>query len=89
MWLRAYDTVHVSSVQPENIRPGQEFEINDAAGEVLLKAHPGLFAVVGAHTEAKAEPAPQNKAELPPENKSEPAAEGAPEPMSRRSVPRR
>lgn len=67
MKLRAYDTVHVSTVRAENLRPGEEFEIGDAAGEELLKAHPGLFAVVEG---AKAEPAPSNKAEPAPENKT-------------------
>jgi hypothetical protein len=74
MRLRAYDTVHISSVQPDNIRPGQEFEISDSAGDDLLKAHPGLFAVVSA-PEAKADPAaPQNKAEPGPDNKAPIAA---------------
>lgn len=83
MKLRAYDTVHVSSVRSENLRPGEEFEISDAAGADLLKAHPGLFAVVSRDAGQKAAPAPQNKAEPAPANKSEP------EPVSRRSVPRR
>ena len=87
MRLRAYDTVHASAVRAENIRPGEEFEIGDAAGEELLKAHPGLFAVVSGGTEAKSEPAPANKAEPAPENKSEGMAPiAAP---ARRSVPRR
>lgn len=81
MRLRAYDTVHVSSVKSENLRPGEEFEVPDADGEVLLKAHPGLFAIV----EGKSAPAPANKAEPEPENK-EAAPISAP---TRRTVPRR
>lgn len=84
MRLRAYDTIHVSSVQAENIRPGQEFEISDSAGDDLLKAHPGIFAVLSRDADAKAEPAPENKAEPAPENKSEPEPIAAPT----RRVPR-
>jgi hypothetical protein len=88
MRLRAYDTVHVSSVQAENIRPGQEFEISDSAGDDLLKAHPSLFAVVSRDApEEKAAPAPENKAEPAPENKAAPIAAGPVSGPARR-VPR-
>lgn len=87
MRLRAYDTVHVSAARAENIRPGEEFEISDAAGEELLKAHPGLFARVSAGAAEKAEPVlPENKAEPAPENKTAAAPIAVPE---RRSIPRR
>ena len=82
MRLRAYDTFSVSSVKADPIRPGEEFEIGDAAGADLLKAHPGMFAVVGG---AKAEPEAQNKAEPAPANK----AEAPPISATRRSMPRR
>lgn len=88
MRLRAYDTVHVSSVQAENIRPGQEFEIGDAAGEDLLKAHPGLFAVLSRSTETKAEGEPQNKAEPAPENKAAAPVSSRDTATSTRRVPR-
>lgn len=84
MRLRAYDTVHVSSVKAENLRPGEEFDIGDAAGEELMKAHPGLFAVVSRAAEAKAEPAAENRAEPEPDNKTVSAPVTA-----NRSVPRR
>lgn len=93
MRLRAYDTVHVSSVKAENLRPGEEFEVSDAAGDDLLKAHPGLFAVVSRDSEAKAEPAADNKAADDPENKAESAPENkttaAPTAATRQRVPRR
>lgn len=81
MRLRAYDTISISAVKADPIRPGEEFEIGDAAGEELLKVHPGKFALV----EAKAAPASQNKAEPAPENK----AEAPPISATRRGGPRR
>lgn len=85
MKLRAYDTISITSVKADPIRPGEEFEIGDAAGEELLKAHPTQFAVVTGAADAKAEPAPENKAEPAPDNKTE----RAPISATRRSVPRR
>jgi hypothetical protein len=73
MRLRAHDQVHVSSVKAESLRPGEEFEVSDAAGADLIKAHPGLFEEVrstASATDQKAEPAPTNKAEPEPENKT-------------------
>jgi hypothetical protein len=69
MRLRARDQIHISSVQADSIRPGQEFEVSDAAGNELLKAHPARLERVGAPA-ANAEPAPKNKAETKPANKT-------------------
>lgn len=77
MQLRALEQIHVSAVQADTIRPGQNFEISDAAGQDLLKKHPTKFERVDAdgpvHAEAaeKSEPPPQNKAEPAPTNKSD------------------
>lgn len=69
MRLRAYDTIHISAVRADNIRPGDEIDVSDATGAELMKAHPGIFAIV---SQEKAEPEPQNKAEpAAPENKAE------------------
>jgi hypothetical protein len=35
MLMKAIDTLHVSAVGPENIQPGQTFEINDGDGAIL------------------------------------------------------
>lgn len=66
MKLKALDQLHISSVQPDSLRPGQEFEVSDAVGADLMKAHPTKVQQVG----EKAEEAPQNKAEQDPENKA-------------------
>ena len=52
MKLKAKDTLHVSSVKPDNIQPNEEFEINDADGKSLVER--------GLATEVK--PAPKPKA---------------------------
>lgn len=41
MKLRALDQVHVSSVQADSLRPGQEFEVSDVLGEQMMKSLPG------------------------------------------------
>lgn len=86
MKLRAYDQMNISSVRPDTIRPGEEFEVSDATGEELMKAHPGKFADVSAADKpaAKRAAAPSNKAEPAPDNK----ADDAPTPISARRVPR-
>lgn len=71
MRLKALDQVHVSAVQADSLRPGQAFDVSDAAGAELLKAHPDKFAEVKAPAE-KAEPEPRNKAEPAPPNKAAP-----------------
>ena len=35
MLMKAIDTLHVSAVGPDNIQPGQTFEINDGDGAIL------------------------------------------------------
>lgn len=64
MKLKAIDTLHVSSVRPENLLAGEEFEVSEAVGQSLVDR--GLAAEV----KAKAAPAPQNKAEPAPKNKA-------------------
>jgi hypothetical protein len=82
MRLKAHDTMHISSVKADSIRPGEEFETSDAAGEDLLKAHPDKFTRLDdakaageakAKPDAKAEPNPKNKAEEAPPNKADTA----------------
>lgn len=74
MKLKALDQIHISSVQSDSLRPGQEFVVSDAAGAELLKFHSDKLAHVGdEEPTVKAEPAPTNKTEAPPENKAESA----------------
>lgn len=68
--LKVTDQIHVSSVQANSLRPGQEIVVTNAVAEELLKKHAGCFADLGdadepaAEAEEKAEPsAPDNKAE--------------------------
>lgn len=70
MKMKSLDTIHVSAVKPDSLRPGEEFEISDAAGAELMKAHPSKFEVVQEKSSEKAEPAPKNKAESAPANKA-------------------
>lgn len=62
MKLKAIDTLHVSSVGPDNIVPGQEFEVSDDTGDQLVAR--GLASEVKSAVvaENKAAPAPTNKA---------------------------
>jgi hypothetical protein len=87
MQLRALVQIHISSVKPDTIRPGEVFECSDFAGDELMKRHPSKFERVDGELPAdhlanqekvtepmsaeKAEPAPQNKAEPAPQNKSD------------------
>lgn len=73
MKLKAIDQLHVSSVQPDSLRPGQEFEVSDLQGEQLLKAHPDKVELADATAQAKEPNAPADgaKAELAPLNKAE------------------
>lgn len=59
MKLTATDTLHVSSVGPENIAPGAEFEVSDDIGRQLVDR--GL---------AKGAKAPANKMQAAPQNKA-------------------
>ena len=54
MKLKALDTIHISSVGPDNILPGGHFEVSDADGESLISR--GLAVAV------KADAPPANKA---------------------------
>lgn len=87
MQLRALSQIHISSVRPDTIRPGEVFECSDFAGAELMKRHPGKCEQVADELPAdqlanqekvtdpvsaeKAEPAPQNKAEPAPVNKAD------------------
>lgn len=71
MKLRALDQIHVSSIQPDSLRPGQEIEVSAALGAELLKKHPATFESIEADDGGeKADPAPSNKAEDAPANKA-------------------
>jgi hypothetical protein len=61
MLMKAIDTLHVSAVGPDNIEPGQTFEINDGDGAILHER--GLAVPVeGGAVEADPDPAPTPKA---------------------------
>lgn len=74
------DQIHISAVQNDTLRPGQEFIVSDSLGNQLLQAHPYTLRKTGNDQPApaaeygpviaKAEPAPKNKAERKPKNKS-------------------
>ncbi len=63
--MKAIDTLHISSVGPENIAPGEEFDVSTGVADDLESR--GLAKRVGASKEAPA--APENKMEAAPENK--------------------
>lgn len=69
MKLRALDQVHVSSVQADSLRPGQEFEVSDTLGAQLLKSLPGRIERV-----TEADDPPSEKAEQDHPNKAIAAA---------------
>lgn len=72
--MKATDTLHISSVGPDNIAPGGEFEVSSAIADDLEAR--GLAKRVGA---AKAEAsAPENKMEPAAENKAAVSAATAP-----------
>lgn len=75
MRLKALDQIHVSAVQADSLRPNQEFDVSDAAGADLMKAHPGKFEQLDepepTSAAEKAEPPVKNKDEgAPSKNKS-------------------
>jgi hypothetical protein len=72
MRLKALDQMHVSAVKTDSLRPGEEFEISDSAGDDLLKAHPTKFRRLDAPAAVKADPPPKNKALAAPANKAAP-----------------
>jgi len=67
MKLKATDTLHITAVQADAIRPGDTFEVEDAAAKSLIDR--GLAKAVAAPA-AKAEDAPKNKAEAKPANRA-------------------
>ena len=60
MFLKALDTIHVSSVSSDNIITGQTFEIDDLGGRSLIER--GLAVEVDAAAAAKPEPAAKAEA---------------------------
>lgn len=78
MRLKALDQIHISAVQADSLRPGQEFEVGDDLGATLLKAKPAVFAQLPDLPAEKAAPEPLNKAEPAPPNKAAPRAKSKP-----------
>lgn len=75
MKLKVLDQIHVSYVQADSLRPGDEISVTPEQGEALMKAHPDTFKKLKASDDdhshgEKAEPAPLNKMTAPPANKS-------------------
>ena len=68
MFLKALDTIHVSSVSSDNIITGQSSEIDALAGASLIKR--GLATEVGAAA-VKSEPAALSKSETTPKAKQQ------------------
>ena len=66
MLMKAIDTLHVSAVGPDNIQPGQTFEINEGDGAILHER--GLAVPMdgrigeGGSAEGDPDPAPTPKA---------------------------
>ena len=67
MKLKALEQIHVSAVQADTLRPGEEFEVHDDLGNELLMRHPARFQKIA---ETKAKKTPPNKAAADPENKT-------------------
>jgi len=97
MKLKALDQIHVSSVQADSLRKGQEFRVSDALGAELLKRHPTTFeqladdeADADAYAGEKAAPEPLNKAEPAPPNKaaSRPRKKPAGSPAAKKAPPK-
>lgn len=65
MKLKALDQIHISSVKPDSLRPGEEFEVGEDAGKALLKQHPSMFRRLDAAPANKAKPPPKNKKAAP------------------------
>lgn len=61
MFLKALDTIHVSSVSSDNIISDQTFEIDDLRGRSLIER--GLAVEVDAAAAAKPEPAAKAEAQ--------------------------
>lgn len=59
--MKAVDTLHVSSVRPENILANEEFEVSAHIADDLEKRGLATRVKAKAPPENKAEPAPTNK----------------------------
>ncbi len=70
MKLKALDTIHISSVKADSLRPNEEFTVSDGHGAALIKQHPAKFERLDEPASEKAESAPLNKAEPAPANKA-------------------
>ena len=80
MKMKANDTLHISSVGPNTLQPGDDFDVSKHIADDLEKR--GLASPIGGDepeqeaktedpaVEVKAEDAPQNKAEEAPANKA-------------------
>jgi hypothetical protein len=76
--MKAVDTLHISSVKPDSLQPGEEFEVAGYVAEDLearglaerVSDKPAQTEAPASDPEAKAEPAPENKMEAAPENKA-------------------
>lgn len=62
MKLKATDTLHISSVGPDNMAPGTEFEVADDIGQSLVDRGLAKAIKAEAPVENKMTPAPANKA---------------------------
>lgn len=74
MKLKALDQIHISSVKRDALAAGEEFEVSDAYGAELMKAHPMKFRRLDEEPDIKVEePASDGgeKAEDPPANKAD------------------
>jgi len=63
MKLYVTDQISISSVQADTLRPGEDFEVNDAQGTELLKALPNHLSKSAPKPAAKAEAVVANKAD--------------------------
>ena len=70
MKIQTKDQISISSVQADSLRPGQVFEVSDAAGEELLRQHPHILKRVD-DDPAPAKSDASQKADPPPRNKSD------------------
>lgn len=62
MKLRALDTLLVSSVKSDNLKPNEEFEIDDAAGAKLVERGYAVEVKAAKKAANKMAKAPANKA---------------------------
>lgn len=60
MLMKAIDTLHVTAVGPDNIQPGQTFEINDGDGAILHER--GLAVPVEGGSDPDPAPTPKARA---------------------------